>query len=76
VQIVLAKIEYITPNIQIHPNRTGREVCKSMTMNEFGEINEVWVELRAIYDEIDALNAGSLPAIGFGEYTAARASAQ
>jgi hypothetical protein len=47
-----------------------------MTMNEFGEINEVWVELRAIYDEIDTLNAGPLPVTGFGEYTAARAWAQ
>ena len=41
----------------MHPKRTGNEDEKIMTSTEFKEIHEAWVELMAIFAEIDALNA-------------------
>jgi hypothetical protein len=47
-----------------------------MTYDEFGEIREVWAELRTIYDEIDELNdpAGVTGIEVFGTDAAQRAS--
>jgi hypothetical protein len=47
-----------------------------MTMNDSGEIHEIWTELMTIYDEIDALNAEAPPVTGPDASAAQTASAQ
>ena len=46
-----------------------------MTHDEFREIHETWMELMAIYDEIDTLNQESAGIPGF-DYAAPAASAR
>jgi hypothetical protein len=76
-QIVLAKIHYILPDIQIHPGRSGRGGLKKiMTTDEFGEIHETWTELMTIYEEIEALNAEAQPGTAFGAFAAQTSAAQ
>lgn len=50
-----------------------------MTSNEFMEIHEAWMELRTIYDEIDAMNREETSRTGiaaFGSYATPAASAR
>lgn len=39
-----------------------------MNSNEFSEIREAWMELRTIYNEIDAMNGEEMTAMPVGSY--------
>ena len=67
----------MVPGILIHPARTGGKDVKDMTSDEFREIHDAWMELRTIYDDLDAMNeemASGREIAVFGTYAAPVAS--
>jgi hypothetical protein len=75
-QYALANFYYLPRRMQVHPGNAWGSVEK-MYAGEFAEIREAWTEVKAAFDEAEALNAGEQPAIAvFGAAAAPVATAR